>query len=242
MERKVIIEAGGRCPWCSDGKKLTASEVEIHHIDGNRANTVLENLLLVCRNHHGQIGEKLIPEWEVQLKKTCLSNPATLERLGLQPIFVAAPPKRQKKSKKAIVNGNNSGVATETIVNNSGIIAGTVKLDKRPNGPIQVVGSLVTSVEHYGYVDYLIKRLSHYRSWRPGGGGPPDNPGAVRKIFEQKLGRLPKDFPLDRFDDAVAYLLSKIQSTALGRMGKAKVSTFDEWKRKGLKSSSVGTE
>lgn len=98
---------------------------------------------------------------------------------------------------------------------------------------MQVAGSLVTSLDHHGYVEYLLKRLSHYRSWRPGGGGPPDNPGAVRRIFEREMGRLPKDFPLARFDDAVEYFLEKLSKTVLGRMGKARVSTFEEWKLKG---------
>jgi hypothetical protein len=63
LERQVIVEAGGKCPWCSE--RVTAAEIEIHHIDEDRSNNELSNLILTCRNHHGQIGEKLIPHWEV---------------------------------------------------------------------------------------------------------------------------------------------------------------------------------
>lgn len=228
----MILEAGGKCPWCDDQRKLLPSEAEIHHIDGDRNNNSLENLILTCRNHHGQIGGSLIPMWEVMLKKTCLSNPGTLERLGLQPVNSKPVIEAKEKVKRPVVGGANSGIAAETI-NNSGTMAGTIKFSKPPKGPVHVAGSLVTSADHYSYVDYLIKRLSHYRSWRPGAKGPADNPGAVRKIFEREMGRLPKDYPLERFNDAVGYLIAKIEKTALGKMGKAKVSTFDQWKKKG---------
>jgi hypothetical protein len=232
LERRVIMEAEAKCPWCEDGVKLKAAEIHIHHIDGDRSNTVFENLILTCRNHHGQIDAQLIPEWEVRLKKTCLSNPATVERLGLKSISSVMKPSRRKRPKKRLVAGANFGVVAETITN-TGTLAGNITYQNAPKNPVQVVGSLVTSVDHYGYVEYLIKRLSHYRSWRPGGAGPPDNPGAVRSIFERDMGRLPKDFPLARFDDAVGYLLQKLSRTALGKMGKARVSTFEDWKLKG---------
>jgi hypothetical protein len=231
LERQIIMEAASRCPWCESGKKLFASEVEIHHIDGDPSNTVFENLILTCRNHHGQIESGLIPEWEVKLKKTCLSNPQTLERLGLKPIQTPVKSVNRRRS-KAIVRGDNSGVAAE-FIQNSGVMAGTIKMEKPPKGPILVAGSLATSADHYGYVEYLIKRLSHYRAWRPKGRTPADNPGVVRKIFERELGRLPKDLPLSRFEDAVAYLQSKIKNTILGRIGKAGISSFEEWKLKG---------
>jgi hypothetical protein len=237
LERRVIMEAGAKCPWCKAALKLKAAEIHIHHIDGDRSNTVFENLILTCRNHHGQIEARLIPEWEVRLKKTCLSNPATLERLGLESIRSELKPRRKRVIER-LIGGDNFGVAAKTI-NNIGTLAGSITYQKTPANPIQVVGSLVTSVDHYGYVEYLIKRLSHYRSWRPGAAGPPDNPGAVRKIFERETGRLPKDFPLARFNDAVEYLLEKISNTALGRIGKARVSSFEEWKLKGKSKSKV---
>lgn len=232
LERAVLLEAGGKCPWCEDGKKLKASEIQIHHIDGDRANTVLENLIMACRNHHGQIEGRVIPEWEVRLKKMCLHNPGTLERLGLKKIDETPKPKGKRSTSKAKVSGNNSGVVAGTI-NNHGTVAGTIKFTKPPKGPIHVADSLVTSADHYGYVEYLIKRLSRYRSWRPGGGGPPDNPGVVRNIFQRDFGRLPKDLALERFGDAVAYLHMKIENTVLGRMGKANFSVFEAWKQKG---------
>lgn len=234
LERRVILEAEGRCPWCTEGQKLKSAEAEIHHIDGDRSNNRLENLILTCRNHHGQIEGQLIPFWEVQFKKNCLSNPATMERLGLKRVENKPTDRRRRKAR--VVAGDNSGVAANVIHNHGGVIAGTVKLERGKREPIIVTGSLATSADSYGYVEYLIKKLSKYRSWKPPkrkSKAPPDNPGAVRKNFESHFGRLPKDFPLTRFDDAVSYLLGKIANTALGRIGKANVSTFEEWKAKG---------
>jgi hypothetical protein len=234
MVKKVMLEAGGRCPWCPSGTRLTFAEASIHHIDGEPSNSVIENLILACHNHHGKIEGNLIPEWEVKFKKMCLSNPGTLERLGLQPLQGVREIKgKRPKARKVAVSGDNSGIVADTIMN-SGTMAGTVKFTGPSKTPVQVVGSLVTRADNYGYVEYLIKRLSRYRAWRPGGGGSPDNPGAVRKIFEREMGRLPKDFPLARFEDAVQYLFGKLHKTALGKIGKANVSSFSEWRLKGL--------
>lgn len=230
------MEAGARCPWCDGKKRTLAAEVHIHHIDGDRSNSIFENLILTCRNHHGMIEDKLIPQWEVQLKKTCLSNPGTLERLGLEPLRPQPRVPRKSRIKKTVVGGNNAGIAAETI-NNSGTMAGTINVGKLPKAPVQVAGSLATSVDHYGYVEHLIKRLARYQSWPPRIGGPPDNPGAVRRNFQSHFGRLPKDFPLNRFGDAVDYLIERIKRTALGKAGKATVSTFEEWKQKGRPKS-----
>lgn len=237
MQRRVFLEAEARCPWCEEGRKLKSAEAEIHHIDGDRSNNVFENLILTCRNHHGQIESQVIPPWEVELQKKCLSNPATMERLGLKRVESKPPPRKSRK-KAPVVAGNNSGVTAREIHNHGGIIAGTVKLDGVKRGPILVANSLATSSDHYGYVEYLVKKLSKYRSWKPPksrGKAIPDNPGAVRNNFNSYFGRLPKDFPLDRFNEAVEYFFEKTANTALGRIGKAKLSTFEEWKAKGKK-------
>jgi 5-methylcytosine-specific restriction endonuclease McrA len=56
--RKRLIKDGykeNKCEECGikewNGKSLTC---ELHHIDGNRGNNKLENLLIICPNCHSQ--------------------------------------------------------------------------------------------------------------------------------------------------------------------------------------------
>lgn len=145
LERKVILEAGGKCPWCEDGK-LKAAEAEIHHIDGDRSNNVLENLVLTCRNHHGQIEAQLIPHWEVMLKKTILSNPATMDRLGL------VPQVRGENPSPSVVGRDNHGIAAKNI--------GTVyfKSTKGSSKISHPIGSVGADLSKKGYLAYLIRK------------------------------------------------------------------------------------
>jgi len=150
LERRVLLEAGGKCPWF-DGFNLKSAEAEIYHIDGDRSNNVSENLLLTCRNHHGQIEGQIIPHWEVMLKKTILSNPLTMERLGLvrQVSAVDMP--------AAVVAGDNYGVAAKNI--------GTVNF-KSSKGSTKIahpVGSIGADIPKKGYLEYLVRKYSEAR-------------------------------------------------------------------------------
>jgi len=49
IKRQVCIEAGYRCPVPNCGHEIG---LDIHHIDGNKNNIGLENLLLLCAVHH----------------------------------------------------------------------------------------------------------------------------------------------------------------------------------------------
>jgi DNA-binding transcriptional regulator YiaG len=50
--RRVLIEAGFQCsiPKCTENRPL-----EFHHIDGNPKNNQHDNLLVLCKNHHGRV-------------------------------------------------------------------------------------------------------------------------------------------------------------------------------------------
>jgi hypothetical protein len=212
MEKRLLVEARGQCPWCIEWDP--AAVIEFHHIDGDPGNSVFANLIAACRNHHGKIERGDIPEAEVRMKKLALATPEEAVKLRVLP----------------------ASIISAHTVNNSGVIAKTVHIHgAAKSGPVQVPGTIITSAPHYGYVEYLIKRLSKLRSWRPGGGGPPDNPGVVRSILEKEFGRLPKDVDLARFDALVARIQEKIASTTLGRMKKGQklYDSFEEHQVKG---------
>lgn len=64
---KCLSEKGEKCVECG-----TTEDVEVHHVDGDRLNNTLENLIPVCRSCHAKIHsdsdemehwrEKLLPE------------------------------------------------------------------------------------------------------------------------------------------------------------------------------------
>ncbi|WGE75422.1 HNH endonuclease signature motif containing protein [Actinobacillus equuli] len=69
LQRKVKIEAGHKCAV----NRCNSTTCEIHHIDGNRENNVIENLIFLCRNHHKQAHEGFITKKELMEYKLTAS-------------------------------------------------------------------------------------------------------------------------------------------------------------------------
>lgn len=57
--KRCLQKKGDTCVICGD------EDVVVHHIDGDRANNDLTNLIPVCRSHHGQIhaGNPSVEPW-----------------------------------------------------------------------------------------------------------------------------------------------------------------------------------
>jgi hypothetical protein len=53
---KILIKETSKCISCDESKKYL---FEVHHIDGNRENNIIENLEVVCRNCHAKRHLKL---------------------------------------------------------------------------------------------------------------------------------------------------------------------------------------
>lgn len=67
---RLFQEAGHHCAFCPE--KEPAS-LQIHHIDENRSNNQIENLIMVCATCHAKITGRVIPESEVRSKKRQLA-------------------------------------------------------------------------------------------------------------------------------------------------------------------------
>jgi HNH endonuclease len=63
-------EINSICPFCLSHE---VGQFQIHHIDENPSNNVIENLILVCPTCHSKITKNDISKKEVQLKKKNLS-------------------------------------------------------------------------------------------------------------------------------------------------------------------------
>ena len=219
LERQVIVEARGQCPWCE--KPVLAAEIEIHHIDGDRSNNSHENLILTCRNHHGQIGAQVIPLWEVIVKKQMLSNPQEMERLG----FV---PKSTSEPQPALVNGVNNGIAAQKVE------IGTFNMPPRSfKGRREITPGLIEAdPDMRTYANYLVKR---YIDWRKKGeaiDGRPLKRGSAHGILAEGFGS-PDSVLLirqERFFAWVDQAKAKINRTTFGKINSSKgYPNFHSW-------------
>lgn len=62
------------------GRKLKSDE-EVHHIDGNSENNIIENLQVVTKKQHKKIHNKEIKDWEKELMKIlCEESNIALKR------------------------------------------------------------------------------------------------------------------------------------------------------------------
>lgn len=62
IQKQVFVRAKDRCqfPYCQEREGL-----EIHHIRGEPTNHNLNNLILLCRNHHYRCGQHLYREHQL---------------------------------------------------------------------------------------------------------------------------------------------------------------------------------
>lgn len=212
LERRIILEAGGVCPWCKT--KIKRGEVEIHHIDEDPSNNSPENLILMCRNCHGRATEGLIPKWEAILQKQILCNPGTMERLGLTRLPPSAPP-------PPIVGGDNHGVAGQNVN------IGTLKMTKdrsKDKRRTPIAGLVEANADMQTYAIYLVKR---YILWRKNGkkiDPRPFDPGSAHSILGEGFGCGNSVLKVTegRFFEWVAQAQHKIDRTVFGLMNTRK--------------------
>ena len=218
LERRIILEAKGECPWCQ--KPVIAAEVEIHHIDSDRSNNSPENLILTCRNHHGQITAQVIPDWEVKLKKQILCNPATMERLGL------APSVKQTAESNPIVNGVNNGVAAKRI--DKVVINNKSPKGRRSNTP----GLVESDPDMRTYANYLVAK---YIEWRLNGKSIDKrkfSPASAHGILGEGFGCGNSVYLIAqlRFFEWVKQAQRKIDGTVFGKRNRnAGIRNYHSW-------------
>jgi hypothetical protein len=203
MKALLLKEVDSRCPFC---KNDDVDHFQFHHIDGNRANTIFENLLAVCPNCHSKITKSDISLDEVLEVKFKLQETKTKE----------AKPKMGKvinfKSKvnTAIIGDNNT-----TIVNN---INKPQKKLKYPEGCVgydnlkaNYIGYLKDKYHQYKEKD-VGKEAMNYAIF----------PSKIKKHFKIGATRTIYNIPITRFGELVEFIQSEINGTKQGRINRAR--------------------
>lgn len=201
IEKRAFQQAGARCSFCEETEVVT---LQIHHIDGNPENNVLENLLVVCASCHQRVTNGLISESEVRARKRELSvEHRQAIRNGQSPIV-----------RVAITNSEFRGDIAQNIT--KFVSRGVPRI-------IHPVGSLGADLCKKGYIDYLISRYYQLRKAEASYGirrsfSHAEIHQTIQREFVHKTFFMPVEF----FDRLVLFLYGRIDRTVLGRNNRAR--------------------
>ncbi len=215
LVKKIFQEAASCCAFCNENDVAT---LEIHHIDEDRDNNTIENLILVCSSCHSKITHGDISTADVIFHKRIIQF--------------------QSKSNNEVSSGPNQAVHVNH-TNNSGIIANVVNLKGKKipkmNYPESAVGA---DTIKKGYIDHLYGRYIDFRKADTSFGAH----AHARKFFPGELHTtISKRFKAktffiheSRFDELTEFMQDRIDRTILGKRnisrGVKNYSSFSEYK------------
>jgi hypothetical protein len=206
VEHAVREECGQACanPECREWNTATH---EIHHIDGDSGNSVLENLILLCGSCHNRAEAASISESEIRQWKRMAS-------------YRALPPVKGAQSSESVqVNvGTNQGLAAGKVT------IGKLVINQKKSGGKRgfIPGTIGADADMKTYADYLVKR---YIDWRKKGqmfDRRPFSPRSAHGILAEGFGSPSSvmDIPQERFFLWVAQAQQKIDRTVWGKNNK----------------------
>lgn len=204
-------EIGSSCPFCDNDD---VGHFEIHHIDHVPSNHDINNLLLLCRNCHSKITKGDIHDSEVIEKKKELSS-------------------KTSSAKQSAVKATNfnSNVNTAIVGDNNVINITQPKKKSIQKYPPGCIGYEVIKAN---YIGYLISRYNEYKEYEVGKGN------VIYAVFGSQLKKKFKvgstrpiyTLPVEKFEELVYYIQSRIDNTKLAKIkGKShkNYSLFEEY-------------
>lgn len=193
------------CQFCGNDD---INILELHHIDGNRDNTTIENLIPLCPNCHAKATKKIIPQHDVELMRQRVA-------VGTLPY----PQEKLSKTEKVIpqtVLSNHGSISVVGDISNSRIET-HVHFESKKNQPCIYPHSIGAHVNWKNYIDYLIDRLAEYRK-KDVKYAEKNVYGAIRRIFKNKFGANVKDVSESKFEEIVTYFQREINNTKFARV------------------------
>lgn len=210
-------EINSICPLCGNED---VGHFQVHHIDENPSNNTFSNLLLICPTCHSKITKGDIKPEVVLQKKISLSqeNTTNQNQTTTKVNNFHAP------INNAVVGDNNSVNINTTVVKKA-----TKKVvNKYPEG------SIGSDIHKKNYISHLITRYNDYKEWDVGKENMSYGlfSSNLKKRFKVGKDSAIYHVPLERFEELVNYIKSRIDGTKLAKTkgkGHKNYSSFSEY-------------
>lgn len=186
----------------------------------------IENLILLCCNHHREIDRDPATYTTALLLKMKAVHEAKSAR---PPVAADGPVARALIGNLMQVHiGQNDGAVVVAF-------PGAAVHVRVPKSRVQILpppGTIGADGDRLRYCEYLVKRYNHFAASEPSRASK-FSYGVVRKQIEQKFGANMKLLPNSRFPAVCDFLQQKILRTRIGKQNGAKghrsYSTFEEY-------------
>jgi hypothetical protein len=205
-------EVSSICPFCDN---TDVGHFEIHHIDNDPSNNLSNNLLLLCPTCHSKITKGDILQLEVFKRK--------IELLTKKP---------DPTIKAGKVINFNSKIDNAVVGDNNKISIRQTKKVVKEKYPLGCIGADTVKAN---YIGHLIKRYNEYKEYEVGKGNVAYGVfgSHLKKQFKIAPTRTIYNLPIDRFDELMYYIQSRIEATKLAKQkgrNHKNYSTFDQFK------------
>jgi len=196
IEKRAFQQAGSACGFCPEHE---IASLQVHHMDWNPSNNVLENLLVVCANCHTKITGGVISEADVRTKKR------EIEWLHGQ---------RTRHSPSGTVSVNITGSSFKGDIAQNITKISTTKTPRTVHPP----GSLGADLRRKGYIDYLIARYFDFRKADVSYGPARSFSYAeIHRTIQHEFGHKTFFMPVEFFERLVEFSSISHYRTILGK-------------------------
>lgn len=193
-----------------------------------------ENLILLCSVHHKIVDDDAVAYDILTLQGMKSSHISSVVPTSLANVDLFCR-LLQNRMKAAITVAENSG---NVAINSPGVTQGQIINIQQSKGRVVVAppaGTLGANPDFASYIGYLISRYNKFASMEKSR-STRFNFAAISRNLENELGCTWKLASEDKFQDAIDYLIRRIERTRQARLNKSRgylrFSTFEEHVRK----------
>ena len=222
---EVLVACGRRCCLCY-GLEGDASQKEgqVAHVDRDASNPDADNLAWLCLPHHASYDSRN------HMTKAVTPGELRVYRDRLHAAIESGVIYQSKHPAGPAIASTASGNAHVT-----NAVGGTVNIRSPRGKKAPTINPPPGTIGHdpvrRSYCEYLIKRYNEFAAKRraPGTTGRPFHYAVIRKNIEKAFGSRVALIRVERFEELVTYLQSRIDQTIFGKGGSSRnYRTFEE--------------
>ena len=207
MRALLQKEIESKCPFCD---RRDVDTFEVHHLNEKPDDDTYNNELLVCPICHARITNGTISTNDVYRKK--------------YELMLAVKQREEHEPSGNINFANNKFDRDAAVIIGNG---NTVKVSRRVVKKTYPNGSIGSDNDKANYLSYLVTKYGEYAAWgHHGEEAYYIMPNMLKKRFKIGSNRSYFNIPIDRFEEAVAFVQDKILNTQLGRIKKSQQRLF----------------